>query len=54
VAIGGSVVGDPVKVRVPAECLGAAVQPSGHRDRVDVGEDRVHREPGRGMTGQYG
>jgi hypothetical protein len=44
VAIGGSVLGDPVKVRVPTKCGRTAVQPSRHCDRISVGEDRMHGE----------
>jgi hypothetical protein len=54
VAISGSVVGDPVKVRVSAERRCAPVQPSGRRDSVNVGEHRVHGESGRRVITQDG
>jgi hypothetical protein len=54
VAIGGSVLRDPVKVRVPAKRSRTAVQTSGDRDCIDIGEDRVHGESWWGVLAEHG
>ena len=53
VTLGGSVVSDPMKVRVPAQIGRTAVQPLRYRHGVDVGQNRVHGEAFWGMIGEH-